>query len=113
MPNPVVHFEVTGPDGAGLRQFYADAFGWKIDANNPMNYGTVEGGDGGIRGGIGQEDPAVLTFYIEVDDPAAYLERVKSLGGRVIQDVTVIPGVVTIARFADPCGNVVGLVKAQ
>ena len=113
MPNPVVHFEILGPDAAALQQFYADAFGWKIDADNPFNYGMVDAGGEGIRGAVGQEDPAVLTFYIQVDDPAAYLEKLKGLGGRVIQDVTVIPGAVTMARFADPSGNVVGLVKAQ
>ena len=42
MPNPVVHFEVIGKDGAKLQRFYADAFGWKIDAGNPMNYGMPD-----------------------------------------------------------------------
>ncbi len=30
MPNPVVSFEIRGPDPALLRTFYADAFGWEI-----------------------------------------------------------------------------------
>ena len=66
MPNPVVHFEINGKDGKALHRFYAEAFGWSIDANNPMNYGFVDNGDEGINGGIGTEDP-VATFYIEVD----------------------------------------------
>ena len=28
MGNPVVHFEIGGPDGPVLRQFYSDLFGW-------------------------------------------------------------------------------------
>ena len=39
MPNPVVHFGLIGKDGEALQKFYSDAFDWKIDANNPMNYG--------------------------------------------------------------------------
>ncbi len=51
MPNPVVHFEITGADGPALQSFYQDLFDWKIDANNQWQYGIVEtGGEGGING---------------------------------------------------------------
>jgi predicted enzyme related to lactoylglutathione lyase len=59
MGQPVVHFEVMGDDGDKLRSFYSDLFDWKINADNPMNYGIVDrdgnvNGDGiGIGGGIG------------------------------------------------------------
>jgi hypothetical protein len=111
MPNPVVHFEITGRDEVALGKFYAEAFGWRL---NPVpNYTMVDSDGEGIDGGIGRGDPPVATFYIEVDDPAAYLRKVEELGGKVVQDVTVIPGSVTIARFLDPAGNVIGLVKAE
>lgn len=114
MPNPVVHFEITGRDGEALQRFYAESFGWTVNANNPMNYGMVDtGGKGGIAGGISGGDAALATFYIEVDDPARYLARVKAAGGKVVMDVTEIPDYVTIAQFADPAGNVIGLLKAQ
>jgi len=45
MANPVVHFEVTGKDGKKLQDFYSGVFGWKINADNPMNYGIVDAGD--------------------------------------------------------------------
>lgn len=52
MPNPVVHFEVTGKDGKKLQEFYSKAFGWSVNAANPMSYGIVEAQDGhGIGGG--------------------------------------------------------------
>ena len=51
MANPVVHFEVTGKDGKKLQDFYSKAFGWKIDASNPMNYGIVDNAGQGIGGG--------------------------------------------------------------
>lgn len=113
MPNPVVHFELTGADKAKLQDFYRAAFGWSVNADNPMGYGMVEADGGqGIGGGVDGDAPGV-TIYIQVDDPAAYLEKVKSLGGKVVMDVTVIPGMVTMAKFEDVAGNVVGLVKAE
>lgn len=36
MDNPVVHFEILGPDGAQLIDFYRDVFGWPLqDSHGP------------------------------------------------------------------------------
>ena len=59
MGQPVVHFEVIGKDGEKLQTYYSELFGWEVDADNPLGYGSVgrEGNtnaDGvGIGGGIG------------------------------------------------------------
>jgi len=112
--NPVVHFEIMGKDAAKLREFYTSAFGWTVDANNPMEYGLVNSGeDGALGGGIAADEHPRTTIYIAVPDPAAALEKIKGLGGTVVQDVTVIPGMVTMALFTDPEGNVVGLVANE
>ena len=113
MPNPVTHFEITGKDGKKLQQFYGDLFDWKIDANNPMDYGMVQAEGNGIGGGIGPSpQPVGVTVYVEVPDPQAALDKAVSLGGRVVMGVTEIPGAVTMAQFADPEGNVIGIVKS-
>jgi uncharacterized protein len=110
MPHPVVHFEINGRDGQALQRFYSQLFDWKVDADNPIQYGLVE--TGGIGGGIsGGTEPSV-TFYVEVDDPQAYLDKAVALGGRVVQGVTEVPGMVIFGRFADTEGNVVGVVKS-
>ena len=113
MANPVVHFEVTGMDGKSLQDFYSGVFGWKINADNPMNYGIVDAGEtgGGISAGDGGRNQ--VTFYVEVDDPQAYLNKVEAKGGKTVMPVTEIPGMVIFAQFADPEGNVVGLVDAN
>ncbi len=113
MPSPVNHFEVIGRDGANLRKFYGDLFGWKIDADNPMNYGMVEAAEGGIGGGVGQGDGPSVTFYIQVDDPAAVLKKVEAMGGKTVMPPMDVPGGPTIAQFADPEGNVIGLAKGM
>lgn len=113
MANPVVHFEILGSDAAKTQAFYRDLFGWTINADNPMEYGIVEGGDGGIGGGVGatQDGSHLVTVYVQVQDLQAALDRAVELGGRVVLPVTDVPNVVALAQFADPDGNVVGLVK--
>ena len=117
MANPVVHFEVTGKDGKKLQDFYAKTFGWKVNADNPMNYGIVDAVDtgGGIGGGISADDGGTqqVTVYIAVDNPQAYLDKVQSKGGKTVMPVTEIPGMVKFAQFADPEGNVVGIIDAN
>jgi uncharacterized protein len=117
MPNPVVHFEVTGKDGKKLQDFYSNVFGWKVNADNPMNYGIVDAADtgGGIGGGISAGDGGTkqVTVYIAVDNPQAYLDKVESKGGKTVMPVTEIPGMVILAQFADPEGNVVGIIDAN
>src|SRR4029453_15986700 len=115
MPNPVVHFEVTGQDGKKLQEFYSKTFGWNVNADNPMNYGMVEGQEGGIGGGISAGDGGTkeVTFYIAVDNPQAYLDKIEGKGGKAVMPVTGIPGMGILAQFADPEGNVVGLVDAN
>jgi predicted enzyme related to lactoylglutathione lyase len=116
MANPVTHFEITGKDGKKLQDFYSGVFGWKVNADNPMNYGIVDPADtgGGIGGGISAGDGGTtqVTFYVEVDDPDAYLKKIESKGGRTVMPTTEIPGMVIFAQFADPEGNIIGLVKA-
>jgi predicted enzyme related to lactoylglutathione lyase len=113
MANGVKWFEVIGKDGDKLRNFYSGVFGWKIDANNPMNYGMVNNGGDGIDGGVAgyPEDPPSLTFYIEVADLAATLKSVEAAGGKTISPPMDVPGGPAIAKFADPEGNVVGIMK--
>jgi len=116
MGAPVVHFEIIGKSGSALQEFYAKAFDWKIDANNPMKYGLVKNEKGGIGGGIGSPEegrPGYVTVYAEVDDPDAYLRKIESLGGKTVMPTTEIPGMVTFALFSDPDGNMVGLVKSE
>jgi len=111
MANPVTWFEITGKNGDKLRDFYKSAFGWQVNLDPQMQYGMVDNAGEGIGGGIAQGERSQVTFYVEVDDPQAYLDKIESKGGKTVVPVTEIPNMVTFAQFADPEGNVVGLVK--
>ena len=111
----VVHFEIMGRDGKRTQEFYKSLFKWDINADNPMNYGLIQpGSERAIGGGIGQvteNQSPYVTFYIAVDNPQNYLDKVVSMGGKIILPVTEIPNMATYALFADPEGNIVGLLK--
>ena len=112
---PVVHFEIIGRSGVKLQEFYKKAFGWKIDSNNPIQYGIVKKEKRGIDGGIAAPEegqPGHVTVYIEVPNTDTYLKKIERLGGKTILPTTTIPNMVTFALFADPDGNMIGLIKA-
>jgi predicted enzyme related to lactoylglutathione lyase len=122
MGQPVVHFEVIGQDGDKLRMFYSELFGWKIDSNNPMNYGIVSREDNvnaegvGIGGGVGTGPAGYaghVTFYIEVPDVEAALSKAETLGGSRMMGPDKVAEGIEIGLFSDPEGHVIGLTKGM
>jgi predicted enzyme related to lactoylglutathione lyase len=115
MANAVIHFEILGRDAAALQSYYGALFGWKIDASNPMNYGMVPADEGGIGGGVGPAmgGTPMVTFYVQVDDLQAALDKAEGLGGKTVMPPMDVPGGPSIAQFSDPEGNIVGLVKGM
>ena len=117
MGAPVVHFEIIGGEGIELETFYRELFGWKIDSNNPMKYGIVEtgGGSGGINGGVGPANNGRkrVSVYAQVEDLQATLDRVERLGGKTVLPPTEVPGGPKLAMFADPAGNITGLLMGK
>ncbi len=122
MGYPVVHFEITGQDGAKLHSYYSELFGWEIDADNEMGYGLVQregntNADGiGIGGGIAtgpQGYGGHVTFYVEVPNVEESLSKAESLGGtRMMGPEEVMPGLI-IGLLNDPEGHVVGVMQSS
>jgi len=122
MGQPVVHFEVIGKDGEKLRSYFSELFGWEIDADNPMKYGTIQrdgntnadgaGIGGGIAGGPDGYDGHV-TFYIEVPDVEAALAKADELGGTRVMGPDEVPGMgIILGHFTDPEGHLIGVVNS-
>lgn len=111
---PVIHWEIHATDPARQRAFFSDLFGWPIDANNPQNYGMVPAaGADSIGGGIsGTTDTARVTFYVEVPDINAALAKAEGLGAATVMPRMDI-GMVILAQFRDPEGNVIGLIEGR
>ena len=115
MGHAVVHFEIGGPDGGQLADFYAGLFGWSMHPVPGVGYILIDTrGGAGINGGISQSEDgaASVTFYIETDDMQAALDKINLLGGKTETPITELAGMVTFARFSDPDGLIIGLVLA-
>jgi predicted enzyme related to lactoylglutathione lyase len=117
MTNPVIHFEIGGRDLARMTSFYGDLFGWNPTSAGPEYALVPAGADGvGLGGGLMQTSgdmPPYVTVYVAVDDLPAMLERAATLGAKTVVEPTVIPGIGEFAMFADPDGNVIGLLHQQ
>ena len=122
MGNPVVHFELIGPDPARLREFYSALFGWDAPAGAPVAPAISASADyafitpepgwgpaaGGIGGGAGFTPHSI--FYVGVESVSDALRAAEELGGTVV----LAPqrneaGGITVGHFRDPAGNLVGV----
>src|SRR5690242_16182828 len=108
MPGKVVHFEIPIDDNARGVGFYEQAFGWKLQQFEPVEYWTTEAGSGeGIGGALtkrNEYNPALM-FYIEVEDIDAAFASIEQAGGKKITERMPIPGVGYSAFFEDTEGN--------
>lgn len=106
--------ELMTRDVDAATAFYADVFGWTYEGME-MPFGTyhvVEGGEEGGRGGLMAMPPGVpdmvpnhWAVYFMVDDADATTERVRELGGQLVQGPDDVPGVGRIATVHDPMGG--------
>jgi len=109
----VVHWEVQARDLPKQQQFFSNLFGWKIDTNNPMQYGMISGaGKDTIGGGIGpaMDQSSRVTFYIQVPDINQTLDKAQGLGAQTVLPRTAY-GPVIMGLFRGLEGNVIGLVE--
>jgi uncharacterized protein len=114
MPCPVVHFEIGCRDSAKTAEFVCQLFDWKTEASGPavmINTGSSEGIQGHITA-LGQEPYNYVTFYAQVDNLEAYLDKASSLGGKTLVPPVDI-GYGSFAWVGDPDGNVIGLWKPK
>ena len=114
MSDPIVFAEVLGGDGAALRRFYGDLFGWEFrPMEGPMDYAMAHSGEGGIGVGVGaapEGRPGHLTFYMRTRDVAKALATAERLGGTVAMPRTEMPDGTVVGLFTDPEGHTVGVV---
>jgi len=118
--NPFVHVELNTADPEKAKAFYSKLFQWQLeDVPNPAapsgTYTLVKVGTG-TGGGIMKQvpgGPSGWLAYVAVDDIHAATEKAKSLGGKVMTDVTEVPGMGWLSFIQDPTGAVLGLLKPK
>lgn len=118
---PFVWHDLITTDTAAAKAFYAQVFGWSMQAFPGENeYTVVSAGSVGV-GGImpipvqasDRGAPACWQGYIAVPDVDAYAERIQAKGGSVVQAPQDIPTVGRFAVVSDLHGAVFILFKAK
>ena len=125
--NPVVHFEMPAEDRKRMADFYTKVFGWKTQMFGPEmgNYVVVstcetdEKGHptrpGAIGGGFYErtQDPVSNhpSVVIAVDDVNESIKKIKTSGGKILNEPMEIPGIGLYVSFIDTEGNRVSLLQ--
>lgn len=114
MSHPIVHAEIRSSDPDATRAFFGELFGWTYPTEGALpGYTFVETGvPGALYTAISplQGDGDLVTFFVGVEDIAESVADAVRLGGKVVQEPVVVPGV-SFALVADPQGHVVGLAQ--
>lgn len=120
MANPFVHIELHTNDLPKAKEFYGKLFDWKLE-DVPMpggagSYTMIKVGEGTGGGMMASQSPGVpphwLT-YVSVSDVAASTQKAKSLGAKVVVDVTKIGEMGTFSIIVDPAGATLALWQGQ
>ena len=120
MANPFVHVELNTSDPEKAKAFYSKLFQWELEeVPNPAvpagSYTMVKVGTG-TGGGIMKQvpgGPSGWLAYVEVEDIHVATQKAKSLGGKVMKDVTEVMGMGWFSFIQDPTGAVLGLWKSK
>jgi predicted enzyme related to lactoylglutathione lyase len=110
-PGALTYLHVPAADVRQAAAFYRDVFGWHI--NNPdsdrPSFDTPNGHLSGawISDHLVPTEPGLLP-YIYVDQLEDTLSRILARGGEIVTS-PFAEGLLTIATFRDPAGNVIGL----
>jgi predicted enzyme related to lactoylglutathione lyase len=106
MAQPIVFFDIAGPDDTVLRNFYSSIFGWESDYAGQFTIPVVSPIKGAIR-----KDPNEKRIYLGVPDVSATLTLIEQSGGTVDVPRFEVPGSVVLGLFRDPARNPMGLVE--
>jgi predicted enzyme related to lactoylglutathione lyase len=118
MANPFVHNELMTTDVAKAKEFFGRLFEWKLEDMDmgDMTYTMIrvsEGTGGGIMKNPIPNAPSMCVAYVLVDDVKAATAKAKSLGGKVMKDVTEVKGMGSFTIITDPTGAMLGLWEAK
>jgi len=114
MANPFVHVELNTTDQKKAESFYSKLFEWKTEpmSMGPDTYTLIKVGEG-TGGGIMKQPvagaPSHWLAYVLVSDIHASTSKAKTLGAKIVKDVTEVPNMGWYSVFVDPTGASLGL----
>ena|SRR5690349_1232981 len=106
------HIELPVKNMERARGFYGKLFGWSFQPGPDANYTIFSTPGERIGGGLFAPQPNMpfkVTNYLCVDSIDEAAPKVKSLGGKLLNEKTEVPGYGFMQHFEDPEGNLVAL----
>jgi predicted enzyme related to lactoylglutathione lyase len=116
----LVWTELATPDTAGAEKFYTSLLPWTTEKwQGPMEYTQFKRSDGSGAGGMMQLSdemkamgaPPNWLSYFNVADCAAFVEKAKGLGAKVLMGPETFPDVGVIGVFLDPQGAAFAVIQ--
>lgn len=110
-PGAITYLHIPAADVRQAAAFYHDVFGWTI--NNPdSDRPSFDDPSGHLSGAWVSDHPPGrepgLMLYIYVDHVDKTVQQVVAHGGEIVAPASP-EGLLSIASFRDPAGNVIGL----
>lgn len=107
----IAHVEIPSSNMNQTKDFFSKVFGWEF---KPFGSGyMLFNNHKGIMVGIRQVEKVnsgdSTVFHINVNNIDEIMTSVKSNGGSVFKEKSVIPAMGWYALFKDPQGNIIGL----
>jgi predicted enzyme related to lactoylglutathione lyase len=116
----IVSADLTVPNAAELKDFYAQVIGWipqelKMDEKQTYVDYLMKDADGNWAGGVCHDQgvnadiPPQWIVYINVKDIKDSVEKCKQLGGKIIKEVFDANNNYTYAMLQDPTGAIIAV----
>ncbi len=107
----IAHIEIPSSDLNQTKDFFNKVFGWEFKpfGNGYMLYNNHKGTMVGIRLVDKVNSGDTTVFHINVTGIDEILGKVKSNGGKIFKEKSVIPAMGWYALLKDPQGNIIGL----
>jgi predicted enzyme related to lactoylglutathione lyase len=115
MTSSITHFEIYGPEPAGLAEFYRGVFGWEVEQMPGINYWRIQTGSAEtkpLHGGLtirAIPDLNGFLLYVNVPSLDETMARIQSLGGSIIRRKTAVPRTAWVTIVSDPAKNIFGV----
>jgi uncharacterized protein len=114
MANPFVHLELNSTNVDKSKAFYGGLFDWTLEDTRmgDLDYTIIKVGQGTGGGIMKQLIPGASSAwlpYVEVADIKTSTQKAKSLGAKIMKDVTEVPNMGWLSIIVDPAEAMLGL----
>jgi len=111
----IAHVEIPSTDLNASKEFYKKVFDWDLKdfGKGYLLCNTHQGITIGLRKVEKVISGDTTIFHVQTDDIEGVLDKVKTAGGKVYREKTVIPVFGWFALLQDNVGNILGLFQSH